>query len=121
MSAESTMRREEKRAPADSENAANVGKIGLGLSLVPWVILPLLLLLPKAGSGQPQTAGDVLRTISFCFYCFSPIALLACIAGLTSDASKKCAAAGAVISGLFYVGLIVLYAAGNVLPSLPRP
>ena len=104
----------------NSANVTNIGKIGFGLSLVPWLILPLLLLLPKAAVGQPQTAGDVLRTISFCFYCFSPIALLACIAGLTSDASKKYAAAGAVISGLFYVGLIVLYA-GNALPSLPRP
>ena len=104
----------------NSTSVANVGKIGLGLSLVPWLILPLLLLLPKAAAGQPQTAGDVLRTISFCFYCFSPIALLACVAGLTADASKKYAAAGAVISGLFYVGLIVLYA-GNALPSLPRP
>ena len=102
-------------------NAAKIGKIGFWLSLAPWVILPLLLVLPKAAAGQPQTAGDVLRTISFCFYCFSPIALLACIAGLTTDASKKYAAAGAVISGLFYVGLIVLYVAGNALPSLPRP
>jgi hypothetical protein len=102
------------------ENATNIGKIGLGLSLAPWVILPLLFLLPKAAAGQPQTAGDVLRSVSFCFYCFSPIALLACVAGLTSDASKKCAAAGAIISGLFYLGLIVLYA-GNALPSLPRP
>ena len=106
---------------ADSPKVAEVGKIGLGLSLVPWVILPLLLLLPKAAAGQPKTAGDVLRTISFCFYCFSPIALLACVAGLTSDASKKYAAAGAIVSGLFYAGLIVLYAAGNVLPALPRP
>jgi len=105
----------------NSASVTNVGKIGFGLSLVPWLILLLLLLLPKAAAGQPQTAGDVLRTISFCFYCFSPIALLACIAGLTSDASKKYAAAGAIISGLFYIGLIVLYAADNVLPSLPRP
>ena len=105
---------------ADSIKVAEVGKIGFGLSLVPWLVLPLLLFLPKAAAGQPQTAGDELRTISFCFYCFSPIALLTCVAGLTSDASKKYAAAGAVISGLFYVGLIVLYA-GNVLPSLPRP
>ena len=104
----------------DSNNVTNVGKIGFGLSLVPWLILPLLLVLPKAAAGQSQTPGDVLRTISFCFYCFSPIALLTCIAGLTSGASKKYAAAGAVISGLFYVGLIVLYA-GNALPSLPRP
>jgi uncharacterized membrane protein YkvI len=105
------------------ENAAqpaNIGKIGLGLSLVPWLILPLLLFLPAAPAGQPQTAGDELRTISFCFYCFSPIALLACIAGLTSDASKKYAIAGAIISGLFYVFLIVLYA-DRLLPSLPRP
>jgi hypothetical protein len=105
----------------NAPNVTNVGKIGFGLSLVPWVILPLLLLLPKATAGQPQTAGDLLRTISFCFYCFSPIALLACVAGLTSDASKKYATAGAIISGLFYAGLIVLYAAGNALPSLPRP
>jgi uncharacterized membrane protein YozB (DUF420 family) len=105
----------------DSARAANVGKIGLGLSLVPWAILPLLLLLPKTAAAPQQSVGDVLRTISFCFYCFSPIALLACIAGLTSDASKKHAAAGAIISGLFYVLLVVLYAAGNVLPSLPRP
>lgn len=104
----------------NSANVTSIGKIGFGLSLVPWLILPLLLLLPTAATGQPQTAGDVLRTISFCFYCFSPIALLACIAGLTSDASKKYAVAGAVISGLFYVGLIVLYAS-NALPSLPRP
>jgi len=111
----------------NSANVTSIGKIGLGLSLVPWLVLPLLLVLPAAPAapaGQPQTAqtaGDVLRTISFCFYCFSPIALLACIAGLTSDASKKYAAAGAVISGLFYAGLIVLYASGSVLPSLPRP
>ena len=101
----------------DSIPVTNIGKIGLGLSLVPWVVLPLLLLLPKAAAGQSQTAGDVLRTVSFCFYCFSPVALLACIAGLTSDASKKYAAAGAVISGLFYIGLIVLYAAGSALPE----
>jgi hypothetical protein len=105
----------------NSTSVTNVGKIGFGLSLVPWLILPLLFVLPKAAAGQPQTAGDVFRTISFCFYCFSPIALLTCIAGLTSDASKKYAAAGAVISGLFYAGLIVLYAANGVLPSLPRP
>ncbi len=111
----------------NSGNVTSIGKIGFWLSLVPWVVLPLLLLLPAAPAapaGQPQTvqtAGDVLRTISFCFYCFSPIALLACIAGLTSDASKKYAAAGAIISGLFYIGLIVLYAANGVLPSLPRP
>ena len=101
----------------NTPSVTNLGKIGLGLSLVPWLVLPLLFLLPKAAAEQPQTAGDVLRTISFCFYCFSPIALLACIAGLTSDASKKYAAAGAVISGLFYVGLIVLYAAGSALPE----
>ena len=104
----------------NSTPVTNIGKIGFGLSLVPWLILPLLFVLPQAAAGQPQTAGDVLRTISFCFYCFSPIALLACIAGLTSDVSKKYAAAGAVISGLFYAGLIVL-CAGNALPSLPRP
>ena len=109
----------------NSTSVTNVGKIGFWLSLVPWVTLPLLLALPK-GAGQPPPAGQppstayTLWTISFCFYCFSPIALLACIAGLTSDASKKYAAAGAVISGLFYLGLIVLYA-GNALPSLPRP
>ena len=121
MSIEWGVRSEEKLTMENSGNVTNVGKIGFWLSLVPWVILPLLLLLPKAATGQAPTAGDTLRTISFCFYCFSPIALLACIAGLTTDASKKYAAAGAVISGLFYVGLIVLYAAGNALPSLPRP
>ena len=112
----------EKTASQESTvSATNVGKIGFWLSLVPWVVLPLLLLLPRAAAHEPPTAGDTLRTISFCFYCFSPVALLTCIAGLTSDASKKYAAAGAVISGLFYAGLIVLYASGSVLPSLPRP
>jgi hypothetical protein len=105
---------------ADATNVTSIGKIGFGLSLVPWLILPLLLFLPRAASGQPQTTGDELRTISFCFYCFSPIALLACIAGLTSDASKKYAAAGAIISGLFYLFLIVLYAS-HLAPDLPRP
>ena len=121
MSVEWGVKSEENLTMENSTQVANVGKIGFGLSLVPWLVLPLLLVLPATPTGQPQTAGDVLRTISFCFYCFSPIALLACIAGLTSDASKKYAAAGAVISGLFYAGLIVLYASGSVLPSLPRP
>jgi hypothetical protein len=117
MSIESGVRREDKLTMENSGNGTNLGKIGLGLSLAPWVVLPLLLLLPKAAAGQPQTTGDVLRTISFCFYCFSPVALLACIAGLTSDASKKHAIAGAIVSGLFYVGLISLYAAGSALPE----
>jgi hypothetical protein len=120
VSIEFGVRSEEKLIMENSTNVTNVGKLGFGLSLVPWLVLPLLLLLPKAAAGEPQTAGDTLRTLSFCFYCFSPIALLTCIAGLTTDASKKYAAAGAIISGLFYVGLIVLYA-GNALPSLPRP
>ena len=68
----------------NSTSVTNVGKIGFWLSLVPWVTLPLLLALPK-GAGQPPPAGQppstayTLWTISFCFYCFSPIALLACI------------------------------------------
>ena len=91
-----------------AEGPAHLGKIGLGLSLAPWVTLPLVILVPQ------------FRAISFCFYCFSPIALLASLAGLNAGAEKKYAVAGVVFSALFYAGLIVLYALGNALPDSLR-
>ena len=44
---------EEKLTMENSGNVTNIGKIGFGLSLVPWVVLPLLLLLPGASPGRP--------------------------------------------------------------------
>jgi len=110
---------------AEAAKVTQLGKIGFWFSLVPWLVLPILLAIPKGAAqppaaGQPPSTAYTFSTISFVFYCFSPIALLASIAGLTSDASKKYAIAGAIISGLFYLFLIVLYA-GHLLPALPRP